>query len=93
MNLNNLGLAALAGQIISGEDKVVEKIRKKEAYLVFLAKDSGHTTSKKIKDKTSFYNVKLNEDFTSEELSHAIGKTNIHVIAVLNRGFAKLLEK
>ena len=93
MNLNNLGLAAAAGQIISGEDKVIEKIRSKQAFLVFLAKDSGNSTSKKIKDKTSFYNIKLNEEFTSEELSHAIGKTNIHVIAVMNRGFANLLEK
>jgi len=93
MNLNNLGLAKVARGLISGVDKVVEKIRSGEAYLVILATDTGATTSKKIKDKTSFYNVKLNNEHTSVELSNAIGESNVHVIAVTNRGFAKLLEK
>ena len=93
MNLNNLGLAKSARGLITGEDKVVEKIRSKEAFLVILASDTGTSTTKKIKDKTSFYNIPLNCEHTSSELSHALGETNVHVVAILNRGFAKLLEK
>jgi ribosomal protein L7Ae-like RNA K-turn-binding protein len=93
MNLNNLGLAKAARAIITGEDKVVEKIQQGKAYLVILASDTGASTSKKIKDKTSFYKVPLINDMSSLELSNAIGEQNIHVIAVLNRGFVKLLEK
>jgi hypothetical protein len=37
--------------------------------------------------------VPLINDMSSLELSNAIGEQNIHVIAVLNRGFVKLLEK
>ncbi|MCR5787360.1 MAG: ribosomal L7Ae/L30e/S12e/Gadd45 family protein [Acholeplasmatales bacterium] len=93
MNLNNLGLAKAARALITGEDKVVEKIQQGKAYLVILASDTGQSTSKKIKDKTSFYKVPLIVECSSAELSNAIGGTNIHVIAVMNRGFAKLLEK
>lgn len=93
MNLNNLGLAKAAGKLISGEDKVIEKMRENKIFLVFLASDSGDSTTKKIKDKASFYNVKLITDYTSLELSKVIGETNRHVIGITDRGFAKMLEK
>lgn len=93
MNLNNLGLAKAARGLIIGEDKVVEKIRSNQCYLVILANDSGTNTLKKIKDKTSFYKINLNTEHTSSELSQALGESNVHVIAITNRGFAKLLEK
>ena len=93
MNLNNLGLAKAARGIITGEDKVVEKIRQKKVFLVILASDSGNSTTKKIKDKASFYGIDINCEHTSEELSQAIGEVNIHVIGVTNRGFVKILEK
>ncbi len=93
MNLNNLGLCKAANGLICGEDKVVEKIQQNKCYLVILASDTGKNTFKKIKDKTSFYNINLNTEHTTAELSNAIGGTNVHVIAITNRGFAKLLEK
>lgn len=93
MNLNNLGLCKAARGLICGEDKVVEKIQQNKCYLVILASDTGKNTFKKIKDKTSFYNINLNTEHTTLELSNAIGENNVHVIAITNRGFAKLLEK
>ncbi len=93
MNLNNLGLCKAAKGLIVGESKVLDKIKSKEAYLVILASDTGVNTFKRIKDKTSFYNINLNTEHTSSELSRALGMENVHVIAIMNRGFAKLLEK
>ncbi len=93
MNLNNLGLAQSARAIIIGEDNVLEKLRKNKIFLIILANDSGNTTLKKFRDKASFYKVNVNEDCTSDELSKAIGKNNVHVIGLMNRGFVKLLEK
>ncbi len=93
MNLNNLGLAKAARAIITGEDKVVEKLKQHKLHLILLAKDSGSSTTKKIKDKASFYGVRVNCELTSQELSQAIGEINIHVIGIYNEGFAKLIEK
>lgn len=87
MNLNNLGLINKARGLICGEDKVVEKLRDEQVYYIFLASDSGKNTLKKINDKASFYNVEVNLDYTSDELSQVLGKTNVHVVGITNRGF------
>lgn len=93
MNLNNLGLINKARGLICGEDKVVEKLRDEQVYYIFLASDSGKNTLKKINDKASFYNVEVNLDYTSSELSQVLGKTNVHVVGITNRGFLKIIEK
>ncbi len=93
MNLNNLGLINKARGLICGEDKVVEKLRDEQVYYIFLAKDSGKNTLKKINDKASFYNVEVNLDYTSDELSQVLGKINVHVVGITNKGFLKIIEK
>lgn len=60
--------------------------------MVFLANDAGVNTTKRITDKSTFYKVDLILDFTSEELSSAIGKNNRKVIAVVHTRFAKLIK-
>ena len=93
MNLSTLGLAFKAGKVITGEDIVLQNIRKGKVFLVFISSDSSQNTIKKFKDKASFYNVDVNIDFTTIELSKAIGKENRHIIGITDRGFAKLLQK
>lgn len=91
--LNNLGLCQRASGLISGEEVVLSGIASGEVCYVFLAKDASENTLKKIKDKAYFYHLEIDDSYTSEELSHAIGKTNRMVIGIVNRGFLKILKK
>ena len=91
--LNNLGLCAKSRNLISGEDLVVESIKKNKVFYIFLANNASDNTKKKINDKAKFYNVLVNMDYSSEELSHAIGLTNRMVVGITNEGFAKILKK
>lgn len=90
---SNLGLAKRAGKVISGTEMVIEGLRNNTIYLVFLASDTQKNTTKKIIDKTTYYNVDLNQNYTCDFLSQAIGKKNVHVIGIMDRGFAKLLKE
>ena len=71
---NLLGLAQRAGRIISGEELVVKAIQEGKAKLVFLAHDAAPNLSKKIKDKSHYYQVDVSTVFSTLELSSAIGK-------------------
>ena len=91
--LQLLGLAFVAKKVISGEDFCVEGIRKNQIKYLFLASDAGVNTTKKITDKASFYNVILDNRFTSAELSKAIGKKNRMVVGITDIGFAKKIKE
>lgn len=91
--LQNIGLAMRAKALITGEEFSLVEIKKKSAYLVFLASDAGVNTTKRITDKCLFYEVPLITDFNSEELNKAIGKENRKVIAITSQKFAKLLKE
>lgn len=90
--LNLLGLAQRARKIVSGETFVLEKIKSKEAKLVFVASDASLNTSRRIKDKAWFYEIDVIDSFTSEELSNSIGKALRKTIAVLDKGFAEKMK-
>ncbi len=89
--LSTLGLAQRGSLVISGEDLVLEAIRSGRAKVVFLASDAGASTSKRIHDKTAFYQVPLLSRYSGEELSHAVGKPNRKVLCVNDMKMAKLL--
>ena len=91
--LKTLGLCARARKIVTGEDLVLESIRKGKAKLVFLAHDAGPNTSKSIRDKASFYNVCIDDSYSTMEISNAVGTNNRVVVAVLDDGFAKNLKR
>lgn len=90
---SNLGLAKRAGKVISGTEMVIEGLRNNTIYYVFLASDTQKNTTKKIIDKSTYYNVEVNQNYTCDFLSQAIGKKNVHVIGIMDRGFAKLLKE
>lgn len=92
-NLNNLGLAKRAGAIIVGENLVLEGIRKGKVCYCIIAIDAGKNAQKNVSDKCTFYNVDFKIDFTSDEISKAVGKENVKVLGITNKGFKKLLEK
>ena len=90
--LNNLGLCMRAGGLISGEEFVTEGIANKSVKLVFLAHDASDNAKKLINDKAKYYNVEVNEDYSSAELSQAIGKFNRKVIGITDARFVKILK-
>lgn len=89
--LKTLGLAMRAQKIVTGEEFVVDLVQKERTPLVFLAKDAGVNTTKRVLDKTSFHHIRLIHDLDSDEMSLAIGKTNRKVIAITSADFARLL--
>lgn len=91
--LSIIGIAFRARKAVSGEDLVLDAIRKKKAKIVFLASDAGINTTKRITDKCAFYNVLLNNSFSCEQLSKAVGQTNRMVIAITNEGLKNSILK
>ena len=59
--LNMLGLAMRAGKLITGEEMTLKEIRQQRAALVLVASDAGKNTQKKIKDKSSYYEIKIKQ--------------------------------
>ncbi|QVK18974.1 ribosomal L7Ae/L30e/S12e/Gadd45 family protein [Mycoplasmatota bacterium] len=91
---NYVGLAHRAGKVITGEDNIINHIRKNQVYLVVIAKDASANTKKKYKDKCAYYDVSSVEYGTVNDLSHAIGKSNRVAIGICDKGFSKgLLTK
>ncbi len=91
--LNNLGLCNRAGGLITGEEAVVDGIRHGKVFYVFLANDASQNAQKMILDKSKFYNVEVCLDYTSYEISNAIGKSGRMVIGITNTNFKKILKK
>lgn len=89
--LNLLGLAQRARKTTTGEEFVLQRIRKRQAKIVFLASDAGTATQKKISDKCRSFGVPLSMVFTRAELSVAIGQVR-SVIAVTGAGFGCKLK-
>ena len=90
--LQSLGLCQRARKIIVGEQHALEEIKTKNARIVFLANDAGKNTTKRITDKTSFYEIELITSFSCDEISKAIGKRNCKVLAVTDANFAKMIK-
>ncbi len=91
--LRNLGLCARARGLCSGADLTIANLRKHKVCYIFLAKDISNTGKKKILDKAKFYDVLVNQDYTSFELSLAIGQEGRYVIGIMDEGFLKILKK
>ncbi|RZI48577.1 YlxQ-related RNA-binding protein [Lactococcus kimchii] len=88
---NLIGLAKRAGKIITGEELVIKAVQSGKAKLTFLASDAASNLSKKITDKSTYYEIPVSQLFTETELSHAIGQ-NRKVIAIVDDGFARKME-
>lgn len=88
---NLLGLAQRAGKIITGEELVIKSIQHKEARLVFLANDAAVNLTKKVTDKSKYYEVEVSTVFDTLELSMALGKPR-KVVAVVDAGFTKKMR-
>lgn len=88
-----LGLAMRAGCVVTGEERVLQAIRRGQASLVFIATDAGKNTKKTLSDKARYYGVPVLTSFDRATLGHAIGKGERVAVAVTDNGFAKQLLK
>ncbi|XIF19697.1 MAG: hypothetical protein AJITA_00375 [Acetilactobacillus jinshanensis] len=88
--LNFLGIAQGAGKIISGEGTLRRKIKADQIGFLIIASDAGAATSKKFHDKVRSHRIPFNDQFSKNELSHAIGKYRT-IIGLQDRGFVNHL--
>ncbi|MFA7416899.1 MAG: ribosomal L7Ae/L30e/S12e/Gadd45 family protein [Acholeplasma sp.] len=92
MNKGALGLAYAARKVVIGTEEVVKAVQKKQLHLVLLATDASDNTTKKVKDKTNTYQIELIHKYTTLEISSAMGKKNIKVIGIKDKGFSMMLK-
>ncbi|MDT7014584.1 L7Ae/L30e/S12e/Gadd45 family ribosomal protein [Levilactobacillus namurensis] len=90
--LQLLGLIRRAGKLVTGESFVLAAVRDGSAKLVLMANDTGASSQKQFRDKTASYQVPLDETFTKDQLSTAIGSART-VIAITDPGFVRKLQQ
>lgn len=90
--LNLLGLAQKSGNLVSGTDTVIENLKADKLFIVFVGNDSSEKTIDNFKRKCYFYHVEVNLDFSSNELSQAIGKERA-IIGIADKGFFNAIKK
>lgn len=90
--LNLLGLATRARKVILGEEFVLKQMKNTNLN-VFLASDAGENITKKIINKAYTFNCTVINQFTTDELSKAIGKENRKVMIIDDRGFNKKITE
>lgn len=91
--LNLLGLARRARKLVAGEDTVIRYLKDRKIKIVFVASDASEKQIDKFDKKCFFYETKMNNEFTSSELSNAIGKQNIKILGITDQGFLDALNK
>lgn len=82
-----------AGKVITGEEMVIDGVRKGKVKLVIAAEDASANTFKKVNDKCTTYQVPVVRFGQREQLGSSIGKEARVVIGVTDDGFASLLTK
>lgn len=90
--IKHLGLAYVAGKLKLGVDAAIVSMQKKQAYLVLVAHDASILTKKKMRDKCSHYGIELIESYSSEDMSTSLGRQNVKVLTVLDKGFKTLIK-
>lgn len=88
-----LGLSRKAGKLIIGASLVSEAITRKRVFLVIMAKDTAENTKAKLlrllnESETPFVTI----DFTKYEIGSWLGFSDIAVVGISDRGFAKALQ-
>ena len=88
--LKTLGLAYRARKVVLGEE-VLNRIGK--VRLLVIASDISEKSRERYEKKCYYYGIDHVDDYSSEELSEALGKNNVKVIGVLDEGFKDALLK
>ena len=92
-SLNYLGIAKRSGNLICGTDMVVKSLPSKTIKIILLASDASENTKDKIIKKAFYYQIQVCEIFDSYELSKAIGKDHVMVMAITDEGLKNAFLK
>lgn len=88
-----LGLCKKAGALVCGTPLVCAAAASaKKPEIVVMSAGASENTKKKLRDKCTYYGVRLCElDSTPEEISHAIGgRASVAAVAICDEGLAGL---
>ena len=72
--LNYLGLSKRAGKLVQGTDAVLKNLRSRQTHLMFVASDSSENTIENVLKKGLFYNIPVITNYSTDELSKAVGR-------------------
>lgn len=86
--LNLLGLAQRASKLISGDERVEAAIKKKKIHLVVIASDTSPKTQERYQRLSQKAGIPLDKQFTSIEISQALGKSR-SICGLTDPGMAK----
>lgn len=90
--LSMLGIAAKAGQVVSGAFQTEHAVKAGTAYLVILAGDASENTQKKFRDMCGFYHTEIVIYSDGACLGKAIGKEYRVSLALTDEGLAKAVR-
>lgn len=91
--LSLLGFAQKAGKLATGDETCELYLKRKKVKLILIASDAAENTLDKWRQAGSRYGVPVHVVADRDTLSKAVGKVNRTVLAVLDNGFARELEK
>lgn len=84
-----IGLARKANALAFGTEACEKIIRRGGVALLFLAKDAGRSTQSLFVRLAEDYGLPLTQDFVKAELSEAVGRERVAVLALVDVNFAK----
>ena len=91
--LNLIGLAMKAGKLVSGETATEHAVKDLTAWLVIVASDASHNTTKHFTDMCNYRDLPIVYYGTREELGRAIGKDYRSNMAIIDEGLAQAITK
>ncbi|MCW6660281.1 ribosomal L7Ae/L30e/S12e/Gadd45 family protein [Aerococcaceae bacterium NML191292] len=86
--LNMLGLAMRARQLVSGDELVSDAVKKHRVHVVICASDASEATKERYIALCQRENIPLNLTYTKYDISYAIGKSRT-LCAISDKGMAK----
>ncbi|MGH7502784.1 MAG: L7Ae/L30e/S12e/Gadd45 family ribosomal protein [Longimicrobiales bacterium] len=90
--LDLLGLAARAGEIAPGTERVREAVRAGRARFAFVASDASANSRDKLVPLLVKHGIPCTERFDRSGLGAAIGRAPVSAVAVLGQGIAGRLR-
>ena len=89
--LQLLGLIYKAKRMILSEDEVLNHLS--EIRFMIIASDISVKSKERFLKKCSYYKIEYTDKYTTEQLSSSIGKDNVKVIGITDKGFVKSLKE
>lgn len=83
-----LGFAQKSGNLVAGNEIVLQRIDQNKVKLVFVGTDASDASLKKIILRCERLNIPCYRILTVETMSYSIGKHNRTVIGITDSGFA-----